>query len=233
MSCWSIVHSFRPLFWDTVFSICLQVRKNVLDVSYHISQYQSIISELRGEIGRLKEKIQTEAVFGGPSSGVKKAELQEMREQMVANFKEQMNLRFFLEKIWFRSDARKLFILYFRHRLMEIDNHILSLSMEFERYNIIINEHEMNKAKNAHDRSYAELRNKKSLRKSATSSKKSPETDPPDAESDKDEAYEGDKEESGFEDNGSATNEDEDEELPSNVEHWQFRPNSKLYPYFS
>ena len=34
-----------------------QVRKNVLDVSYHISQYQTIISDLRGEIGRLKEKI--------------------------------------------------------------------------------------------------------------------------------------------------------------------------------
>ena len=72
----------------------LQVRKNVLDVSYHISQYQNIISDLRGEIGRLKEKIQSEAAFGGPSSGVKKAELQEMREQMVTNFKEQMNLRF-------------------------------------------------------------------------------------------------------------------------------------------
>ena len=64
-------------------------------MSYHISQYQNIISELRGEIGRLKEKIQSEAVFGGPSSGVKKAELQEMREQMVTNFKEQMNLRYF------------------------------------------------------------------------------------------------------------------------------------------
>ena len=76
------------------FPSCLQVRKNVLDVSYHISQYQNIISELRGEIGRLKEKIQSEAVFGGPSSGVKKAELQEMREQMVTNFKEQMNLRY-------------------------------------------------------------------------------------------------------------------------------------------
>ena len=35
---------------------------------------------------------------------------------------------------------------------MEIDNHILSLSMEFERQNIIINEYETNKAKQAHDR---------------------------------------------------------------------------------
>ena len=37
---------------------------------------------------------------------------------------------------------------------MEIDNHILSLSMEFERQNIIINEYETNKAKFAHDRAY-------------------------------------------------------------------------------
>ena len=72
-------------------------------MSYHISQYQNIISELRGEIGRLKEKIQSEAVFGGPSSGVKKAELQEMREQMVTNFKEQMNLRYFT--IFFQNHA--------------------------------------------------------------------------------------------------------------------------------
>ena len=65
-----------------------------MDVSYHISQYQTIISDLRGEIGRLKEKIQVEGGHhGSSSSGVKKAELQELREQMVANFKEQMSLR--------------------------------------------------------------------------------------------------------------------------------------------
>lgn len=37
---------------------------------------------------------------------------------------------------------------------MEIDNHILSLSMEFERQNIIINEYETQKAKNLHDRKW-------------------------------------------------------------------------------
>ena len=37
---------------------------------------------------------------------------------------------------------------------MEIDNHILSLSMEFERQNIIINEYETQKAKNIHDRKW-------------------------------------------------------------------------------
>ena len=35
---------------------------------------------------------------------------------------------------------------------MEIDNHILSLSMEFEKQNIIITEWETEKAKRKHDR---------------------------------------------------------------------------------
>ena len=69
-----------------------------MDVSYHVSQYQNIISDLRGEIGRLKEKIQVEgSLLHGNSqgSGAKKAaeELKELRDQMVANFKDQMNLR--------------------------------------------------------------------------------------------------------------------------------------------
>ena len=40
----------------------MQVRRNVLDVSYHVSQYQNIIAELKGEIGRLKEKINIDDV---------------------------------------------------------------------------------------------------------------------------------------------------------------------------
>ena len=125
----------------------------------------------------------------------------------------------------------------FRHRLMEIDNHILSLSMEFERYNIIINEHEMHKAKNIHDRSYG-----RKPRKSANSGKKSAksrqtveqasestEPDMEDTESDKEAAYEGDKEESGFEDNGSATNEDEDEDEDGKKRCNFRRENSNFY----
>ena len=77
-----------------------QVRKNVLDVSYHVSQYQTIIGELRSEIGRLKEKIVTEGNIHGKSqgSGAKKVaeELKELRDQMVVNFKDQMNLRLVL-----------------------------------------------------------------------------------------------------------------------------------------
>merc|ERR1719188_683767 len=45
------------VYADRAKNISNKVRKNVLDVQYHVSQYQNIISELRGEIGRLKEKI--------------------------------------------------------------------------------------------------------------------------------------------------------------------------------
>lgn len=34
-----------------------QVKRNVLDVTHQVSQYQNIISELKDEIGRLKNKI--------------------------------------------------------------------------------------------------------------------------------------------------------------------------------
>ena len=55
MRCWSIyIISLRAML--------VQVRRNVLDVSYHVSQYQNIIAELKGEIERLKDKMNTEPV---------------------------------------------------------------------------------------------------------------------------------------------------------------------------
>ena len=69
----------------------------MLDVSYHVSQYQNIISELRGEIGRLKEKIQAEGVEAAAQGGGRRhkqvEELKDLRDEMVANFREQMKLR--------------------------------------------------------------------------------------------------------------------------------------------
>ena len=52
------------------------MRKNVLDVSYHVSQYQNIISELRSEIGRLKEKIVEAPPGGGRASSAKTSKKQ-------------------------------------------------------------------------------------------------------------------------------------------------------------
>ena len=74
---------------------------------------------------------------------------------------------------------------------MEIDNHILSLSMEFERQNIIINEYETNKAKQAHDR----IHNKR--RKTATKRITEPNVEEEDqsttAKEEDEDAYEGNK----------------------------------------
>lgn len=42
----------------------LQVKQNLLNVSYHIAQYTSIIADLRGEIQRLKCKIDQQAGRG-------------------------------------------------------------------------------------------------------------------------------------------------------------------------
>ena len=43
--------------------LIFQVHKNVLDVSFHVTQYQNIIADLKGEIDRLKDKINNEAVI--------------------------------------------------------------------------------------------------------------------------------------------------------------------------
>ncbi|XP_071745055.1 kinesin-like protein KIF19 isoform X3 [Lepeophtheirus salmonis] len=117
------------VYADRAKTITNKVRRNVLDVSYHVSQYQDLISELRSEIGRLKEKIDsTEAEEEGLRSLSPKinmgeehsnSELKEIREAMVQNFKEQMQMR---------------------HKLLEIDNHLLCLTMEFEKQHIIIND---------------------------------------------------------------------------------------------
>ena len=37
--------------------VVCQVKRNVLDVTHQVSQYQNIIAELKDEIGRLKTKI--------------------------------------------------------------------------------------------------------------------------------------------------------------------------------
>lgn len=83
----------------------LQVQKNVLDVSYHISQYRAIITELKDEIDRLKTKI-TDGDCGEETTAVttttaeqqmeqkKNTEkLKKLKEELLEHFREQMSLR--------------------------------------------------------------------------------------------------------------------------------------------
>jgi len=85
-----------------------------------------------------------------------------------------------------------------RNQLMKIDNHILSLQMEFEKNNIIIGEWEAEKAKQRHDDGAASRRrrrNRRGRRRQMTAAA----ANLRDAE---DGAADGDNEESGFEDEG-------------------------------
>ena len=77
---------------------------------------------------------------------------------------------------------------------MEIDSHILGLSMEFEKQNIIITEWETERAKNKSDQIY-EKRKKKRMRKRQPKIYLEPTDDDYDPEDD----YGGDDNESGFE----------------------------------
>ena len=99
-----------------------------------MTQYQNIIAELKGEIGRLKDKINSDAVrklfwksFGfnnlpnwfqndksSPATKQQIEELKLLRDALVANFKEQMKLRWekFL-KITLRHNFVTFHIVYF------------------------------------------------------------------------------------------------------------------------
>ena len=73
-------------------------------------------------------------------------ELKILRDALVANFRWDLLIGikifvYFLPLTLLREQMK------LRHRLMEIDNHILGLTMEFERQNMIVTQWEMDKAK--------------------------------------------------------------------------------------
>jgi hypothetical protein len=70
-----------------------QVERNVLDVSYHVSQYRTIISELREEIARLRAKMKEDRPRSGDTSNDKAEKLKLLRDKIVSTFREQMRLR--------------------------------------------------------------------------------------------------------------------------------------------
>ncbi|XP_006886453.1 PREDICTED: kinesin-like protein KIF19 [Elephantulus edwardii] len=114
-----------------------RVKQNLLSVSYHIAQYSSIIADLRGEIQRLKRKIDEQAGRGpgrgrlergdahhvqaevqGHSGPGEQAEMGQLREQLISAFQEQMDVR------------RRLLEL--EHRAMEVQidtsRHLLTIA---------------------------------------------------------------------------------------------------------
>ncbi|XP_073901312.1 kinesin-like protein KIF19 isoform X2 [Castor canadensis] len=117
-------------------NIKTRVKQNLLNVSYHIAQYTSIIADLRGEIQRLKCKIDQQAGRGQAhgrlepgdirhiqaevqlhSGQGEQAEMGQLREQLISAFQEQMDVR---------------------RRLLELENHAMEVQIDTSRHLLTI-----------------------------------------------------------------------------------------------
>ncbi|XP_066588889.1 kinesin-like protein KIF19 [Prorops nasuta] len=109
------------IYADRANKISNKVERNVLDVSYlHVAQYRDVISDLKNEISRLRNKMKDERPVARteekPSDG-KAKDFRALRDKIVSAFKEQMRLR---------------------RKLMELDSHLLSLNIAAEQQHSII-----------------------------------------------------------------------------------------------
>ncbi|XP_058532293.1 kinesin-like protein KIF19 isoform X1 [Ochotona princeps] len=128
-------------------NIKTRVKQNLLNVSYHIAQYTSIIADLRGEIQRLKCKIDQQAGRGQVRGRPEKADIRhiqaevqlhggqgeqvemgQLREQLVSAFQEQMDVR--------------------RH-LLELENHAMEVQIDTSRHLLTIAGWEHEKSRRA------------------------------------------------------------------------------------
>nr|XP_035157568.2 kinesin-like protein KIF19 isoform X5 [Callithrix jacchus] len=117
-------------------NIKTRVKQNLLSVSYHIAQYTSIIADLRGEIQRLKCKIDQQAGRGQArgrqergdirhiqaevqlhSGQSEQAGMGQLREQLVSAFQEQMDVR---------------------RRLLELENRDMEVQIDTSRHLLTI-----------------------------------------------------------------------------------------------
>ncbi|CAN7939357.1 unnamed protein product, partial [Ixodes hexagonus] len=123
------------VFAERARNITNKVRINMVDVSHHVKQYQSIITELRQEIQKLQDRIEEndaskEDALNERNQQNEKAdmdrEIRQMRAALVDSFNKQMEVR---------------------RKMMEIDNCLLALSTDLEKLSIVINQWETEKVK--------------------------------------------------------------------------------------
>ncbi|ESP03922.1 hypothetical protein LOTGIDRAFT_110046, partial [Lottia gigantea] len=130
------------VYADRAKHIKTKVRRNVTDVAYHIAQYTNIITELREEILRLRDRlhdqgtasrqhavaniqaVQSEVLMAKNTAD--RSEMNKLREQLLTCFKDQMELR--------RS-------------LMEVQNNSMEVSLETNRNQLIVSEWDVEKAR--------------------------------------------------------------------------------------
>ncbi|KAM9296784.1 kinesin-like protein KIF19 [Gastrophryne carolinensis] len=127
---------------DRAKNIKTRVKRNLLNVSYHIAQYTSIISDLRNEIQRLKEKIDEQGLkqMRGEKGDIRniqaevqlhtspysRREMDQLREQLIKAFREQMDIR---------------------RQLMELENNHMEIQMETSRHFLIIADWEQERSR--------------------------------------------------------------------------------------
>lgn len=82
---------------DRANKISNKVERNVLDVSYlHVAQYRDIISDLKSEISRLRNKMKEDRPsdrYDEKEQDGHGSDFRSLREKIVSAFKEQMRLR--------------------------------------------------------------------------------------------------------------------------------------------
>uniref|UniRef100_T1E1R7 Kinesin-like protein n=1 Tax=Cupiennius salei TaxID=6928 RepID=T1E1R7_CUPSA len=124
---------------DRAKNITTKLKSNVSDVSYHVAQYQAIISELRQEIETLQRRIKDSKPSPTPdeksdsSKDEKKLteeEMKHLKKKLIESFNTQMDVR---------------------RRMMEIDNTLLAQNIEFDKLGMVISEWETEKAVSALD----------------------------------------------------------------------------------
>ncbi|GIY00831.1 kinesin-like protein KIF19 [Caerostris extrusa] len=113
---------------DRAKNITTKLRSNVSDVSYHVAQYQTIINELRQEIETLHSRIHGSKNL--QNSDEKRDESKGISLSHHADIQLGMRSKISLK----------------RRRMMELDNHLLAQSIEFDKLGMIINEWETEKA---------------------------------------------------------------------------------------
>ncbi|XP_043089647.1 kinesin-like protein KIF19 [Puntigrus tetrazona] len=126
------------VYADKAKNIRTKVKRNLMNISYHLAQYTHIIADLRSEIERLRAKIdqQSQEQQKGEKADIREiqAEVQQyshgemalLQEQLLSAFREQMEIR--------RS-------------LMELENCNMELHIDTSRHLITISDWERDRAR--------------------------------------------------------------------------------------
>ncbi|XP_076008139.1 kinesin-like protein KIF19 isoform X2 [Genypterus blacodes] len=159
---------------DRAKSIRTRVKKNLINVSYHIAQYTNIISDLRCEIQRLKKKIadqagrqlnsdradirHVQAEVQAHSSQQSRAEMDQLREKLLDAFRQQMEIR---------------------KSLMELDNSNMEIQIDTSKHLLTIADWEQERSRRR--RKWRAERKKESLNKDESEKESDCPESPPDS----------------------------------------------------